>query len=101
MFLKSIEGNGNQGTEHPPNKDRTRYQCLELQSPKTQMPRRQFKNTIISCYPESQHRRTAPRSPELTNLAFIPAQIQHFESVYPNVHTIYKLLEYMEELVCH
>ena len=36
---------------------------------------------------------------QLANLAAIPAEIQHFESVHPNVYSIYKLLERVEEPV--
>lgn len=37
------EGNRNQGTEHQPNKDKIRYEHLEVQLSQTQMPRHQCK----------------------------------------------------------
>lgn len=45
-LLRTRESNRDQGTKHPPNKDKTRYQDLELQSSQNQMSKCQHKNTV-------------------------------------------------------
>jgi hypothetical protein len=49
-LIRIREGNRNQGTKHPPNKDKIRYQDQELQSSQNQMSRCQHKNTVNNCH---------------------------------------------------
>lgn len=69
IFLRSRENNINQGTEHPPNKDKATYQHLQSpQSPQPQIPRHKDTNTQSlgstqengSCTSPRQHSRADP-----------------------------------------
>jgi hypothetical protein len=42
----------NQGTKHPPNKDKTSYQHLELQPSKTEIPDESIKTQSIRARPK-------------------------------------------------
>lgn len=63
------------------------------------MPTRKNKNKIVQHYKVSLTYRLTHKTKKetkacmLTNSAAIQAQIQHFESVFHNIYSIYKLLE--------
>lgn len=48
LILRSKLAHGNQEIEHPPNKDKTGFQCLELQLSQVQMSGNRSKNIIIN-----------------------------------------------------